>query len=150
MNRLFHVIIGGISALLILFFLVLIGSMIAELWQESMVTAPHFDELLFSIKLSLYTATISSIIAIAVSVPVAYFFSRYNFWGKSFFDTLLDLPIVLSPIALGALLLIFFNTPLGEPVERLLGPFIFEVKGIILAQFIVVVGLSISLAVLLR
>ncbi|MCP4197639.1 MAG: ABC transporter permease [Proteobacteria bacterium] len=145
MNKLFHTIIGGISALLILFFLILIGSMIAELWQESMVTAPHFEELLFSIKLSLYTATISSIIAIAVSVPVAYFFSRYNFWGKSFFDTLLDLPIVLSPIALGALLLIFFNTPLGEPVERLLGPFIFEVKGIILAQFIVVVGLSIRL-----
>ncbi len=145
MNRLFQVLIGGVSALLILFFLILIGSMFAELWQESMAEAPHFTEVFFAIKLSLYTATIASVIAMFISVPVAYLFSRYNFWGKSFFDTLLDLPIVLSPIALGALLLIFFNTGLGKPINELLGPFVFEVKGIILAQFIVVVGLSIRL-----
>ncbi len=145
MNRLFNIIIGGISLLLILFFLILIGAMLTELWQETSVAAPQLDDVFFSIKLSLLTATVASIIAIAVSVPVAYLFTRYTFPGKSFFDTLLDLPIVLSPIALGALLLIFFNTPLGKPIEEILGPFVFEVKGIILAQFIVVVGLSIRL-----
>jgi molybdate transport system permease protein len=145
MNRLFHILIGGISALLILFFLVLIGTMLTELWQASAVKAPHVANVLFAIKLSLYTATIASIFALFVSIPVAYLFSRYTFPGKSFFDTLLDLPIVLSPIALGALLLIFFNTSIGKPIEQLFGPFVFEVKGIILAQFVVVVGLSIRL-----
>ncbi len=145
MNRLFHILIGGISALLIMFFLVLIGAMLTELWQESAIKAPHFANVFFAIKLSLFTATIASIIALFISIPVAYFFSRYSFPGKIFFDTLLDLPIVLSPIALGALLLIFFNTSLGKPIEQLFGPFVFEVKGIILAQFVVVVGLSIRI-----
>jgi len=52
---------------------------------------------------------------------------------------------VLSPIALGAMLLIFFNTPLGKQIDRQFGPFVFEIRGIILAQFVVVVGLSIRL-----
>ena len=43
------------------------------------------------------------------------------------------------------MLLIFFNTPLGKQFDKLFGPFVFEVKGIILAQFFVVVGLSIRL-----
>jgi molybdate transport system permease protein len=145
MNRLFNIIIGGISACLILFFLVLIGAMLAELWSDSMEQAPQFEEVAFAIKLSLITATVASIIALLVSIPVAYVFSRYSFPLKSFFDTLLDLPIVLSPIALGAMLLIFFNTSVGKPLEQLFGPFVFDAKGIILAQFVVVVGLSIRL-----
>lgn len=145
MNRFFHFIIYGISALLILFFLVLILTMLAELFQESAVRAPDYGEVAFAIKLSLYTATISSLIALAVSIPVAYLFSRYSFPGKSLLDTVLDLPIVLSPIALGALLLIFFNTAPGRQIEDILGPIVFEVRGIIFAQFFVIVGLSIRL-----
>ena len=145
MNRVFDIIIGFTSVLLIGFFLILLAGLLSELWQQSFVQAPHLSEVLFAAKLSLYTATISSIAAMAISIPVAYLFSRYSFWGKSFFDTRLDLPIVLSPIALGALLLVFFNTAVGQMVEDWFGPFVFEVKGIILAQFIVIVGLSIRL-----
>ena len=117
--------------------------MLFELWQGKALTSPHLGEISFAIKLSLFTATIASIFALLVSIPVAYLFSRHTFIGKNFLDTLLDLPIVLSPIALGAMLLIFFNTPLGKQIEHHFGPFVFEVKGIILAQFFVVVGLSI-------
>ena len=145
MNRAFNIVIGGISALLIGLFLVLLVSMLLELWQQSSVRPPHFSEILFAARLSLFTATLSSIIALAVSIPVAYVFTRYTFPGKDLFDTLLDLPIVLSPIALGALLLIFFNTPLGKQLEHWFGPFVFEVKGIVLAQFAVIVGLSLRL-----
>lgn len=145
MNRLFFILVVGAAALLIGFFLVLLVSMTMQLWQQTAVRAPQVSEILFAARLSLLTATISSVMAMLVSVPVAYLFSRYSFRGKVFFDTLLDLPIVLSPIALGALLLVFFSTAPGQWVDRLLGPFVFEVKGIILAQFIVIVGLSIRL-----
>ncbi|MCP4606322.1 MAG: ABC transporter permease subunit [Proteobacteria bacterium] len=145
MNRLFNIIVGGTSALLVVFFLVLLAGMVSELWQESSINTPHYSEILFAAKLSLYTATISSVIALIISIPTAYFFSRYSFFLKNFFDTLLDLPIVLSPIALGAMLLIFFNTSFGKYVDHWFGPFVFEVKGIVLAQFIVIVGLSIRL-----
>jgi molybdate transport system permease protein len=145
MNRAFNIFIAGASALLISLFLVLLISMLLELWHQSFVRPPHFSEILFAARLSLVTATLASVIALAISIPVAYLFSRHSFPGKDFFDTLLDLPIVLSPIALGALLLIFFNTGLGRQVEEWFGPFVFEVKGIVLAQFFVIVGLSLRL-----
>jgi molybdate transport system permease protein len=145
MNRSFNLLIGGASALLIALFVVLLISMLLELWQQTSLRTPHFSEIVFAARLSLITATLSSIVALAVSIPVAYGFSRYSFPGKDFFDTLLDLPIVLSPIAIGALLLIFFNTALGRQIEEWFGPFVFEVRGIVLAQFVVIVGLSLRL-----
>ena len=145
MNRAFHILIVGVSALLISLFIVLLIGMLLELWQQTSLRTPHFSEIVFAARLSLITATLSSIVALAVSIPVAYGFSRYSFPGKDFFDTLLDLPIVLSPIAIGALLLIFFNTALGRQIEEWFGPFVFEVRGIVLAQFVVIVGLSLRL-----
>lgn len=121
------------------------NSMLIELGSGKVLTSPRFGEVSFAVRLSLLTATIASILSVLVSVPVAYIFSRYASFGKNFFDTLLDLPIVLSSIALGAMLLIFFNTPFGKQIDQWPGPFVFEVKGIILAQFFVVVGLSIRL-----
>ncbi len=145
MNRLFDALLIGILALLVLFLVALVAGLLIELFRESLVRTPHVEEIAFAIRLSLVTATISSIIAMVVAVPAAYLLSRYTFFGKAFLDTLLDLPIVLSPIALGALLLIFFNSPLGKGINDWLGPFVFEVRGIILAQFLVVVGLAIRL-----
>ena len=145
MNRTFNVFIYGTTAFLIALFLVLLVSMLLELWQQSFVRPPHFSEILFAARLSLITATLASVIALVISIPVAYLFSRHSFPGKYLFDTLLDLPIVLSPIALGALLLIFFNTGLGRQIEQWFGPFVFEVRGIVLAQFFVIVGLSLRL-----
>jgi len=145
MNRLFNIILWGVSALLVAFFVLLLLGMVSELFRHSLVRPPEAGEVLFAVRLSLLTATAASVLALLVSIPVAYLFSRRTFPFKDFFDTLLDLPIVLSPIALGALLLVFFNTPAGRLLDRALGPFVFEVRGIILAQFCVVVGLSIRL-----
>jgi len=145
MNRIFDGILIGIFSLLALFLAALIAGLLIELFRESFARPPHTDEIFFAIRLSLITATISSVIAMLVAIPVSYMLSRYSFFGKTILDTLLDLPIVLSPIALGALLLIFFNSPLGRGINEWLGPFVFEVKGVILAQFLVVVGLAIRL-----
>lgn len=145
MNRLFDFIIWGTGALIILAFLSLFAGMFAEMVHGEVISSPNMDEISFAIRLSLVTATIASALALLFSIPVAYLFSRYRFFLKNLFDTLLDLPIVLSPIALGAMLLIFFNTPFGKHLDNLFGPFVFEVKGIILAQFFVIVGLSIRL-----
>jgi molybdate transport system permease protein len=145
MNRLFDTLFIGTLALLALFLVTLIAGLLVELFRESFVRAPQAEEIAFAIRLSLMTATISSIVAVVVAVPAAYLLSRHDFFGKALIDTLLDLPIVLSPVALGALLLIFFNSPLGQGLDGALGPFVFEVKGIIVAQFIVVVGLAIRM-----
>lgn len=97
---------------------------------------------LFSIRLSLIAATIATFFAVIIGLPSAYALSRFEFAGKRILDTFLEIPMVMSPIALGASFLVFFNTPLGELIQIKGIFFVFEVPGIILAQFATVAGLA--------
>lgn len=111
----------------------------------------RFQEVLFSqrtlyaVKLSLATATVSMLLAMFLALPVAYAISRYDFPGKHFVDTVFELPMIVSPAALGAMLLIFFNNPLGQWIQTNIQQFVFTVYGLILAQFITVLGVAIRL-----
>ena len=87
-------------------------------------------------------ATAATFFAVLIGLPSAYALSRFQFPGKQIIDTFLELPIIMSPIALGASFLIFFNTPLGELFQQKGIFFIFEIPGIILAQFATVAGLA--------
>ncbi len=145
MNRVFTAVLIVSTAALALFFLMLIGSTALELGRGGFVSPPDPYQIAFAVRLSLLTATAASAAALVFSVPVAYLLARREFRGKTLLDTLLDLPLVLSPIALGAMLLVFFKTPPGALLERMIGPVVFEVRGIIVAQFCVVIGLAIRL-----
>ena len=96
-------------------------------------------------ELSVVTASITTLLSVTIAIPVAYTISQTEFPGKSVVDTILDLPIVISPIALGAALLVFFNTPIGAGIENNVLRFVFEVPGIVLAQFTVVSALAVRL-----
>lgn len=98
--------------------------------------------MLYSIQLSILAATVSMGLAMLLAVPTAYALSRYKFFGKTLIDTVLELPMIVSPAAIGAMLLIFFNTPLGEWIQNNVQQFVFTVYGIVLAQFITVVGVA--------
>lgn len=100
---------------------------------------------LFSIRLSLFTATVSTAIAVLVAIPSAYALSRFRFFGRQIIDTILELPMIISPVALGAVVLVFFNTPAGVLVQERGIRFVFTVYGIFLAQFITTVGIAIRL-----
>ncbi len=102
----------------------------------------------YSIKLSLISCTITTILSLWVAVPIGYLVSRFEFRGKAFLDAILDIPIVLPPLVIGLCLLILFQTPPGRAVEEafksvtgvLFGRKIgitFEVPAVILAQFMV-------------
>jgi len=93
--------------------------------------------------LSLGTATVSALIALAVALPTAYLLARRPFPGSAALDLLLDLPVVLSPVALGVSLLLFFRGALGQWVETHLVRFVFEVPGIVLAQTTVATALAV-------
>jgi len=97
---------------------------------------------LFSIRLSLIAATIATFFAVIIGLPSAYALSRFEFVGKRIVDTFLEIPMIVSPIALGASFLVFFNTPLGELIQTRGLFFVFEVPGVILAQFATVAGLA--------
>ncbi len=95
-------------------------------------------EIHFAIYLSLVTSIISTLMCILIGVPTAYALARYDFWGKSFVSTILDLPLALPPLVAGvALLLLFGTTPFGVFLESIGIVFVFTPLGIIVAQFFV-------------
>lgn len=144
-ERIFQIVSTVALILLILFFLGITVSMIVYLDWGAFFSTMISPEVLFAVRLSILTATITTIIAITIAIPAAYAISQMEFPGKNLVDTILDLPIVISPIALGAALLIFFNTPIGLSIESKIVRFVFEVPGIVLAQFTVVSALAIRL-----
>lgn len=100
------------------------------------------ERIKYSLKLSLLCATFATFLSIIIAIPSAYALSRFNFLGKKFIDILLELPLIVSPAALGAMILIFFNNPIGSWVKENGFDAIFTVNGIILAQFITTAGVA--------
>jgi molybdate transport system permease protein len=102
-------------------------------------------DILFAVKLSLGTATVSALLALAVALPAAYLLSRQQFPGKRLLDTFLDLPMVLTPIALGTLILMALNTGPGAMLDRLGLTIPYTLLGVIVAQFTVVVAMAVRM-----
>ena len=98
-----------------------------------------------AIRISLITATASTLLALVFAIPVAYSLSRFNFPGRLLIDSLLDIPMLLTPVALGTLLLMFFNSGFGLWLEQHGFSVAFTLNGVILAQFTVIVAIAIRL-----
>ncbi len=96
----------------------------------------------FAIRLSLTAATAATLLSVLVGVPAAYALSRHEFPGKAAIDTMLELPMIVSPAAIGAMLLIFFNTPAGQWLQGWGLQFVFSPGGVILAQFVITAGVA--------
>ncbi len=91
---------------------------------------------LHAVWLSLCTTTIASVCALLLAVPAGYALARWRFPGSWVIDALMVVPVVMSPMALGVALLLVFQTSLGRWVDREVLRFVFDVPGIILAQFV--------------
>lgn len=70
-------------------------------WQSPAVAA--------ALRLSLLTSTATTLITIIIGTPIAYVLARYQFWGVSLLDILIDLPMVLPPAVAGVALLVTFG-----------------------------------------
>lgn len=116
----------------------------ASIKLKSLLEAIIHPEIIFAIGLSLLTASITTVLAVGLGIPAAYVLARRNFRGKAVVDTLLDLPVVMPPIAVGVVLLAFFTTPIGKGIEASGLQFVFSPLGIILAQFSVVFAVSLK------
>jgi molybdate transport system permease protein len=90
--------------------------------------------------LSLWTATVTTSIAVAAGTPVAYVLARSRFRGRAVMDALIDLPIVLPPTVAGVALLTAFGRRglVGEPIEDLTGITLgFTTIAVLMAQLLV-------------
>jgi len=127
------------------YFLMLIGSQYSFFNAVELVRQLALPEIQSAIMLSITSATASSLLAMSLALPVAYTLARFTFPGKRLLDIFLDLPVVLTPIALGTLILMALNTPPGRLLHDLGFTLPFTVAGVIAAQFTVVVAISIRM-----
>lgn len=79
-------------------------------------------EAVSALRISLVTASTSLLIAIIIGTPIAYLLSHYQFRGKDIIDTVIDLPLVLPPVAAGlALLMLYGRQGLGAWLQDVYG-----------------------------
>jgi molybdate transport system permease protein len=132
------------AALLVaLFYLGLLASLFHFLHPGTLLPSLAAPRTLFAVGLSLGAATVATMLALPVAVPAAYALSRLDFPGKLLAEALLEFPLIVSPAALGALLLMFFNQPFGEWIQAHTVQFVFTFWGVVLAQFATILGMAV-------
>jgi molybdate transport system permease protein len=100
-------------------------------------------EVAFAAGLSMVTATVSAAFSLLLAIPAGYLLAHRRL--PAILDTLLDLPLVLPPIAVGMALLVFFQTGAGEFIQQHIVRFVFTTWGIVLAQFTLTSGFALRL-----
>lgn len=114
-----------------------------------MLTEYEWQVLLLSLKI----AAMAIVFSLPIAIFSAWLLARCQFWGKSLFDSIIHLPLVLPPVALGYLLLMTMGRRgvIGQWLYDTLGiSFSFNWKGAALASAIVAFPLvvrSIRLAI---
>ena len=93
-----------------------------------------------ALQLSLLIGVTSTVFAVPVALGCAWLLARRDFWGKSLFDGIVHLPLVLPPVAIGFALLVLFgrNGIIGAYLYQFFGfTFAFNWKGAALASAVV-------------
>lgn len=127
----------GLALLSSVYLLLIVAMLLADLSFTTpghLLAALRSPEIQFSIRLSLISCTLTTLLSLWIAVPIGYLLARFNFPGKKLVDAILDIPIVLPPLVIGLSLLILFQTPVGKAIERFI-PFTYAIGGVVLAQF---------------
>lgn len=95
-----------------------------------------------AIKATLYTSSVSIVLAIIVGFPIGFTLGFYNFFGRKFLKLLSDTALAIPTVAIGLILYAFItrNGPFGE-----LG-LLFTLKAVMLGQFVLALPIIVSLS----
>ncbi len=141
--RLVRYLLIGIAVLFMFLFLILpLLAVFTEALRKGWVTysqALNDPDTWAAIKLTLITAGVAIPLNLIFGIAAAWAIAKYDFWGKSFLTTLVDLPFSVSPVVAGLIYVLVFGA------QGWFGPWlaahdfkvIFAVPGIILATVFV-------------
>jgi molybdate transport system permease protein len=80
-----------------------------------------------ALQLSLLIGVVSIVVCLPFALACAWLLARREFWGKSLFDAIVHLPLVLPPVAVGFALLVLFGR------NGIIGSFLYQTFGIVFA-----------------
>ena len=103
------------------------------------ITSLADPEALSAIRLTLTVAAIAVPLNAVFGIAAAWFITKFDFYGKAFLITLIDLPFSVSPVVAGLCIVLTFgaNTWLGGMLVHAGYPIVFALPGIILASMFV-------------
>jgi molybdate transport system permease protein len=84
-------------------------------------------------------ALIATALVLPPAIAVGWLLARKNFPGKTLFETVVSLPLVLPPVASGLLLLWFFGrrSPVGRALDAVGIEIIFTWKAVVIAMMVI-------------
>jgi molybdate transport system permease protein len=94
---------------------------------------------LFPLGLTLRVALVSTLLAIVVGVPIAWWLAKLRFWGRDLLSALVLLPMLLPPSVLGYYLLqlVGRESVIGSALESVFNfSLVFHWSGAVLAAFV--------------
>ena len=130
-------ILAYLAASIVVVFMFLIISTIFIKGIPYIKDAFFTKEVQFSIKLSMKTTSISTLICMLLAIPTSYAFTKLNFPLKKMSQILIELPLCLPYLVLGVSLLIVFSSPAGKFLKSIGIKVVYSQLGIIIAQITV-------------
>jgi len=98
-----------LGSVIVLFLLVPVGKLLISVGLLPILDTISQSEVYSSIWLTLSTALYAVLFVAVTGIPLAYLIARYDFWGKSLLESLLDIPVMVPHTAAGIALMIAFG-----------------------------------------
>ena len=129
---------GGLGLLVAAPLLAVLVEAIAQGWAAAVASLGNPDAA-SAIKLTLLIAGISVPANAAFGIAAAWFITKFDFRGKAFLITLIDLPFSVSPVVAGLCIVLMFgtNSLVGGWLVASGYPIVFALPGIVLATMFV-------------
>lgn len=130
----FKLILWILSAVVLLYIIYPLISIITFAEPVNLLDSITRPKVIDALVLSIITASISTILIALFGIPLAFCLARYRFHGSFFIRIIVIIPLVLPPLASGALLLGVFNpqSNLNKVFPEI--EFTQSILGIIIAQ----------------
>jgi len=141
-----HLSFGGIGALLLL---AVVATLAIDARFLGLADFVHYlgqRRTWVSLWLTVWTASAATVIAMVIAIPAGYALSRYRLPGSRALLTLIDLPVMVPPAAIGVFLLgVFRSFPVGNLCAWLGLRIDHAVPGVVVAQVTVTLAFAIRL-----
>ncbi|WP_163328862.1 ABC transporter permease [Desulfurobacterium thermolithotrophum] len=149
-QKILLLLIGLLTFFCFAFIIIPILNIFVSINPESLKSTLKDGEVWNAIFTTLKGATFSTTLGLIIGVPTSYFLSTVDFRGKSFLESLLNLPIVIPHVAVGIILLKLLsqNSTLGKFFSHFGIHFVDTIYGIIVAMCFVSISYTITSSLL--
>jgi molybdate/tungstate transport system permease protein len=121
-----------LASVIVLFLTIPLMKLFFSVGLSNIADTIRDKEVYESIFLTLKSAFYAVVFVCITGIPLAYLIARYDFWGKSILESLIDIPVMVPHTAAGIALLVAFNNGyIGEILSFFGIDFIDTTTGII-------------------